>query len=210
MKLYQFFILPFLSMTCFAQVSRLPDAKQKAFDTDKAKICGGWDSIFSKKGKWKKSKDDLAFTDKTFPAGQYKYVNTRIDSIAAFLQETIEDLSGVEARWYRGTTGNAYIPGGPVPYSLNCGFFSYYCNTNSKKILLSEETGQWIYVFVNTLNWFLDKGGEWDINNDGKLKTFFQLPPVNDTWKDYRVYEPKYFLGGCHQIYLQNCNHRPQ
>lgn len=133
MKLYQFFILPFLSMTCFAQVSRLPDAKQKAFDTDKAKICGGWDSIFSKKGKWKKSKDDLAFTDKTFPAGQYKYVNTRIDSIAAFLQETIEDLSGVEARWYRGTTGNAYIPGGPVPYSLNCGFFLTTATPTVKK-----------------------------------------------------------------------------
>lgn len=195
MKLYQFFILPFLSITCFAQLSRLPDAKQKAFNTEQAKICGGWDSIFNKKGKWKKTTDDIAFPDKTFPRNQFKYINSRVDSIAGFLKEAINDLSGVEAGWYRSIRGDAYITNGPVPYSMNCAFFPYYCNTNVNKILLADETSNWIYVFVNTLNWFLSKAGEWDINNDGNLKTVFQLPPQTGKWKETEVYEPQYFLG---------------
>lgn len=190
-----FFVFLLFSMMCFSQVSKLPDAKQKAFNTEQAMICGGWDSIFNKKGKWKKTKDNTVFPDKTFPPNQFKYINNRVDSMAGFLKEAITDLSAVEAGWNRSIRGDSYITNGPVPYSLDCAFFPYYCNTNVNKILLADETSNWIYVFINTLNWFLSDAGVWDINNDGVLKTVYQLPPKSGKWKNYEVYEPPYFLG---------------
>jgi len=185
---------PFLfSVACSAQVS---GGDLKAFYDRQVLICGGWDSIFNIKGKWKKSGDDLAFPDKTFARSQYKYINARVDSISDFVKAAVTDLSGVEATTQRGIRGDSYIINGPVPYSFRSCFFDYYCNDNYKKIILGDETSNWIYFFVNNLNWFLDEADEWDINNDGIIKPVFQLPAKTGEWKGVHVYEPKFFSGG--------------
>lgn len=186
-------LVPFqFSVACLAQVASndLKDHYNK-----QASLCGGWDSIFSIKGKWKKTSDDLAFPDKTFDRSQYKYINARVDSISVFLKSAITDLSAVEAKWQRNIRGDSYIANGPVPYSFNSGFFRYYCNDSYKKIILGDETSNWVYVFVNSLNWFLRKADEWDINNDGILRSVSQLPAKTGEWKGMPVYEPTFFSG---------------
>lgn len=156
---------------------------------DKYLICGGIDSILSTKGKWKKRNDDLVFPDKTFPRQQYKFVFARIDSIYSLLKEAIPNLNGLEPAWYRGLRGDAYISNGPIPYQLDALFFEYFCNTIVNKIILGNETDNWVYVFVNRLNWFLYEADILDINDDGKARTIFKLPPKVGKWKEYTIYK---------------------
>ncbi|MCZ2459588.1 MAG: hypothetical protein LC128_08160 [Chitinophagales bacterium] len=197
MKQGLFLIISLFTATSYAQVS-VKDLS--LYYEQDAALCGGYDSVFAIKGKWKKLGDENTFPDKSFPKSDYKFVNARLDSMGDMLKATITDLSGMEARYYRNITGKAYIPGGPVPYTLTARFPDYYCNTNFKKILLADETSNLVYIFVNTLNWFLSKIGKWDINNDGILHTVYQLPVTNGKWKGMTVYEPDFFAGGATRI----------
>lgn len=177
----------FISLICSAQVSE----KRKLQEIESSKACGGIDSIMAKKGSWKKVEDDLAFPDKTFPRNQYKYVNTRIDSLFGFVKESLPQLNGFEPRWQRGMRGNSYLANGPVPYKFESHYLYYICNIPTAKIVLVDETSTWAYVFVNRLNWFLYEADTLDINDDGKVKPVFQLPPVVSKWKGQNVYELK-------------------
>jgi hypothetical protein len=183
-------IIPVISLP---QVSA--DKKYIQNELEWSKVCGGLDSIMAKKGIWKKLEDDLAFPDKTFPRSQYKLVNTRIDSMLNFVKEAIMQLNGIEPRWYRGMRGSSHLSNGPVPYNLTTLFFDYYCNTNVNKILLADETNTWAYVFVNHLSWFMYDADTLDINDEGEVKTVFQLPPVIGKWKGYKLYELKGSMG---------------
>ena len=173
-------------MNCpgYAQLS-----KRELNDRKTAELCGGIDSVMARKGRWKKETDDLAFPDKTFPSSQHKFVNARADSIHSLIKEAISNLSGFEPRWQRGMRGDPYYPGGPVPYTSTSFFLEYYCNANVKKLVLGDETSNWVYVFVNQLNWFLYKADTLDINDDGKVKTIFQLPPKAGKLKGMTVYK---------------------
>lgn len=171
-----------------------PPVAAQGLESSDAKLgapCEGSDDIFTIKGSWKKREDDLAFPDKTFPRSQYKLVNTRIDSIYSLLKNTIPDLNSFEPRWQRGMRGDTYYFNGPVPYSLIAFFLEYYCNSNMKKIVLGDETNNWVYIFVNRFSWFLYQADTLDINNDGKIRTVFQLPPKVSKWKGFDVYELK-------------------
>jgi len=174
-----------LALSCFGQ--RDP-AKYYA---GQAAVCGGMDSIMARRGGWKKDTDDLAFPDKTFPSSQYKLVHARSKDIIAIIQESVPHMEGMDAKWYTSIRGDAYIPNGPVPYSIVSRFFEYYCNTNYKKIILGDETSNKIEIFVNRFSYFLEKADEWDIRNDGKKRTIYQLPPRAGKVKDFTVYEIK-------------------
>jgi hypothetical protein len=152
-------------------------------------ICGGMDSIFGRKGVWKKTEDDYAFPDKTFPRSQYKLVNARVDSIYALLKRAVADMGGFEPRWQRGLRGQSYFPNGPVPYEFSTMFFEYYCNTNYKQLFLGDETSTAVYIFINHLNWFLYEADTLDINGDGKIKTIYQLPPKDEQVQGLTVYK---------------------
>lgn len=183
-------IILFIPVICFAQVSFDKD-KFMQHEREQSKICGGIDSVMAKKGSWKKVSDDHAFPDKTFPLSQYKFVNTRIDSLFGFFKESLPLLNGFEPKWQRGMRGNSYFANGPVPYTFQSHYLHYTCNTNLNKILLGDETSTWAYVFVNQLSWFMYEADTLDINHDGKVKTVFQLPPVVGKWKGSKVYELK-------------------
>lgn len=177
-------LIPLISL---AQVSAKKNFAQQ--EAEQSKICGGMDSVISKKGKWKRENDNFLFADKTFSKNQDKYITERIDSIHSLIKQSVTDWGGLEANWYRSVRGEAYIPEGPVPYQYNSFYLDYYCNQNLKKILLSDETGTWVYVFVNSLSWFMYEVDTLDVNDDGKARMVFQLPPVIGRWKGNALYE---------------------
>lgn len=177
-----------LSITCTAQITK-KDLTEYYIKT--SEICGGMDSILSRKGSWKKLGDDLAFPDKSFPRSQYKQVNIRADNMLSLFKEGLPDLSGFEPSWYRSIRGESWIPNGPVPYAFTSLYFGYYCNTNYKKIMIEGETGTWVYVFTNSFGWFFDKVGDWDIKGDGKKIAVFCLPPKAGAWKEKTLYAPR-------------------
>jgi hypothetical protein len=175
----------FISLISAAQVNRVTE-----FYINISKLCGGMDSIWSRKGAWKKHEDAVIFPDKTFPKNQYGQLNLRIDKIVPLIKEAFPDLSGLEPRWYRVIDGTSYIPDGPIPYEFSSLYFTYYCNDNMKKILLGDETGNWIYVYFNQLGWFCDKVDDWNINDDGKMIAVYSLPPKVGKWKETSLYAP--------------------
>ena len=148
-----------------------------------------WILVFGRKGSWKKTEDDHAFPDKTFPRAQYKLVNARVDSIYALLKGAVTDLSGFEPLWYRSIREQSYFPNGPVPYEFTSMFFEYYCNTNYKKIVLGDETGTTVHIFINRLGWFLYQADTLDINGDGKIRAVYQLPPKDGQIQGLTVYK---------------------
>ena len=177
----------FISLICSAQVSE----KRKLQEIESSKACGGIDSVMAKKGSWKKVEDDLAFPDKSFKRSQYKLVNSRIDSFISLVKSGIPSLNGFEASWYRGMRGDSYISQGSLPYRLASFYLTYGCNIPSGKIVLGDETGNWVYVFVNKFQWFFKDVDTWDIDGDGKMNTIFQLPVKAGQWKGMTVYELK-------------------
>ena len=180
-----------LSLFVSAQVSYKNRTEIERRDAEK---CGGMDSIFIRKGKWKKVADDDVFADKTYPRSQWKLVHARIDSVSKLFKEAIKDLSGLEPEWYHSMRGRSMIgDNGPVSYSFISLYKSYYCNQNLTKILLGDETGTWAYVFVNHYNWFAKELGDWDIRNDGKLIRLYVLPPKVGAWKGHHLYQPQIF-----------------
>jgi len=179
----------FISFAAAGQVSTKDDPTTE-FYTNISKLCGGVDSILSRKGTWKKNEDATIFPDKTFPRNQYAQLNSRMDKMFPLFKETFPDLRGLEPRWYRVIDGTSYTPNGAVPYEFSSLYFTYYCNDNMKKILLGDETGNWVYVFINQLNWFCNKVDDWDINNDGKMIRVYRLPPKAGKWKETWLYAP--------------------
>jgi hypothetical protein len=187
MKCLLCFYLSFITLLAHGQVSIKRTTTQEEIKI--AEACGGMDLIMKRKGSWKKSEDDLAFPDKAFPRSQYKFINARIDSMHALLRQSIPDLSGFEPNWYRSIRGDSYLSNGPVPYSLSTLYFEYYCNTNVNEILLADETGINIKIFVNDIPQLFSKVDEWVTGEDGKLKAVYRLPPKAGTWKNLTVYE---------------------
>jgi hypothetical protein len=177
----------FISLICSAQVSE----KRKQHETESSKACGGIDSVMARKGRWKKVEDDIIFPDKTFPRSQYKFVNTRIDSFFSLVKKAIPELKGIEAGWSRGIRGDSYILNGPLPYRFTSFHLTYGCNTPSGKIILGDETGNWVYVSVNKFQWFFNGSHSWNIDEDEKMETIFQLPAKVGEWKGLTVYELK-------------------
>lgn len=154
------------------------------------------------KGNWKRVEDDIVFPEKTFPRNQFKLVYTRIDSFSSLVKKSFPDLSGWEARWYRGIRGDSWLPSGPVPYALNSLYLEYYCNDNLKKFVLGDETHNWYRIFANNWGWLCQKVDDWDINMDGKMIAIFNLPPKVGKWQGTTVYAPKAHAGYSNAVVL--------
>jgi hypothetical protein len=152
--------------------------------------CGGVDSIMSTKGEWKKSEDAVIFPDKTFPRSQFNELNSRIDKIFPLFKEVLPDPRGLEARWYRVIDGDSYLQDGPVPYEFSSLYLTYFCNSNTKKIQAGDETGTWVYVYINQLGWLCNKVDDWNINDDGKMIAVYSLPPKAGKWNEATLYAP--------------------
>ncbi len=187
-KLLLYFGWVLIPFAASAQVSKKDPTE---FYINISKLCGGMDSIWSRRGTWKKHEDAVIFPDKTFPKNQYGQLSSRIDKIVPLMKDALPDLSGFEPRWYRVIDGTSYVPEGPMPYEFSSLYFTYYCNDNMKKILLGDETGNWIYVYFNHLAWFCnEKLDDWNINDDGKMIRIYTLPPKVGEWKGMTLYAP--------------------
>ncbi len=188
MRIYAVILVFLLPSLCLAQPG-VDKGKFVQKEKERSLICGGLDSVLAKRGTWKKNEDYLVFADRSFPKSQYKFVFDRIDSMYGLVKKSLPSLNGFEPRWHRGIFGEPYIPNGPVPYSFQSMYYSFICDNFQKKIIVNDETFNWVYVFVNYVNWFMKFSDSLDINSDGKIKAVYTLPPVADTWKGLKVYE---------------------
>jgi hypothetical protein len=146
-------------------------------------------AIMNVKGKWTVSGNNIVNPDKTYPNSQYSQLYSRLDKIAALIQQAYSQPVGMEAKWYRSIRGSAMVNNGPVPYQFNSLYPAWYCNQNLHKLMLGDETGTWAYVFVNRFDWFLnDQYDQAAIKIEGVQA--WLLPKRIGEWKGMPLYEP--------------------
>lgn len=159
-------------------------------------------AIMAMKGSWKKR------PDANMQSGRNQaHINLCLDSISKIFQSACPELKGVEAAWYR-SMSDPVIPGGPTAYIFNSLYLPWYCNKNLHKMMLSDETGTWAYVFVNSFGWFLsNQYDQLGLTIDGA--NAFLLPLRTGSWKGYDCYQPSGHgpSGSC--ILLTRGNRRP-
>lgn len=181
----------FCLLICFA-IARVASAQDDC--TDQA--------LMAMKGGWKKRPDaNMRY------AQNQTHINLCLDSISKIFQSACPEPKGLEAAWYR-SMSDPVVPGGPPAYIFNSLYLPWYCNKNLHKMMLSDETGTWAYVFVNSLGWFLSSQyDQLGITVDGA--NAFLLPLKRGTWKGYDCYQPSGHgpSGSC--ILLTNGNRRP-
>ena len=104
------------------------------------------------KGKWVKRPDN------NMKAANLPLINQRIDKMQQLLQQAYPELNGMEARWYRTMGGyHSAFNKNITEYELISRFFTWYCNTHSKKLSLGTEAGTSFGIWVNKLKWFAEK-----------------------------------------------------
>jgi hypothetical protein len=144
--------------------------------------CGD-QAVMSVKGGWKKRADANMRYDKN-----QAHIDHCLDSISKIFQWAVSDLRGVEAAWYR-SMSDPVVPGGPAAYNFNSMYLPWYCNKNLHKMMLSDETGTWVYVFVNSLAWLLsDQYDQLSISVDGAK--IYMRPSRKSSWKGHDCYQP--------------------
>lgn len=156
--------------------------------------------IMNKKGSWISRSNSIVFPDKSFSKSEYKNIFTRHDKIKQLVQNIFPNPMGFEPRCNGVLDGGSYIKDGPIPSQFNIYFYAYYCSYNNK-LLLEDETRNWIRFFINTFGWLAERmGDDWDM--DGKNKTFFRLGRKTGEWNGYPVYESPLTLNMKHKIVL--------
>lgn len=141
------------------------------------------DAIMKMRGSWTKRTDVGILTDKNQPL-----VNTRVDLISKLFQQGFPELRGIQAGWYRSRGNEPIVINGPIPYSFNSLYFSWYCNQNLHKLMLAGETGTWALVEINFLrSIFSDQYNQEGIKVGGY--DVFRMPFQKGEWKGYPLYE---------------------
>ncbi|MFL5738575.1 MAG: hypothetical protein ACJ75B_00050 [Flavisolibacter sp.] len=134
-------------------------------------------SLMSVKGSWKKTSDANTFPDTSFPKSQFPQVNKRIDKMQQIVHAAYPEPLGIEANWYRSISGHELVKNAGVPFQFTSMFLCYYCNKNENLLELGGETGTWLYVWANQLNWFAERVSYYTIN---KQPTYLLTPRAGE------------------------------
>jgi hypothetical protein len=172
-------------------------------DTLSAQSPCGDQSIMDQKGAWNKRNDANMSGGKDQAA-----ILRRLDQISELFKAAYPDPKGIQPNWYRTMGDNTLVRDGPIPYNFNSLYLSWYCNTNLKKIMLSDETGTWAYVFVNNFGFFLsDQYDRLHLKVNGNA--VYVLPAKKGEWKGYPLYQASPYPGKSQCILVTRNNQPP-
>ncbi|MDP4149241.1 MAG: hypothetical protein Q8938_06090 [Bacteroidota bacterium] len=159
-------------------------------------------AIMAMKGGWKKVPDANMHYDKN----QVR-INRCVDSIGKLFQSSLADLKGIDAGWYR-TMSDPMVAGAPPGFNFNSLYKPWYCNIHLHKMLLSDETGTWIWVYVNTVgSLFQNQHVETGLQVNGM--TICTQPLRKGSWKGYDLYFPEGPGGRAKFVLLTHRNRLP-
>ena len=162
-------ILLFIFLFCYTAIVSAQDACNDA-------------AIMSVKGSWKKKNDANMNGGKDITE-----INKRLDNISELFKSAYPEPKGNEAGWYRTMSDNSIMSNGPVAYNFNSLYQGWYCNVHMKKMMLSDETGTWAFVYINHYGWFMSS--QYDmLNIKVNGNPVYTLPIKKGTWKNYTLY----------------------
>ncbi len=117
--------------------------------------------IMAVKGKWTKR------SDANMQAGNQSQIISRLDKMQQVVQAAYPEPRGIEAGWSR-SMGGYYesLNKNSVAYDLNTMFFTWYCNSHVKKLLLGGEASNSLNIWANKFKWFASKDERFTIDSN--------------------------------------------
>ncbi|MEO5942405.1 MAG: hypothetical protein ABIP30_15580 [Ferruginibacter sp.] len=117
--------------------------------------------IMAVKGKWKKH------SDANMQMGNQSQIISRLDKMQQVIQAAYPEPRGIEAGWSRSMGGYfESLNKNSVAYDLNIMFFSWYCNSHVKKLLLGGEASSSLNIWANKFKWFASKNEDFTIDSN--------------------------------------------
>lgn len=141
--------------------------------------------------------DDTAMADHTIPKADYPELLRRAGALADIIRKAAPDVAGLQASTYRNIRGDSYVANGPERYAATALFLGRYCaeaGAGRGSIKAEDETGTWIYIFVNELGW-LQQQNWGDAFRTPKGTEIYWEPATNGTFKGETLYLPTIHVG---------------
>jgi len=152
------------------------------------------ESVAQLPGKWTEGSSNLANASDVAPPSLYPTILKRIEPIAAMFREAYPEPRGTVA------SGSASIQrlgreieGGPVQYGYTASYNTWLCPTSTRRAVIAQETGNWAYVYVNSLHNLLSEVAEMQI--DGRSTKVWMLARRIGNLRGETLYELRYYHG---------------
>ncbi|MGE0439826.1 MAG: hypothetical protein AB7L66_18110 [Gemmatimonadales bacterium] len=154
-------------------------------------------SIATHPGAWKENPANLALARETAPAALHARILKRIEPVAAMFREAYPTPHGTAAEGYASIRlfGRELV-GGPAQYGYVSLYKTWLCPKSTGKPSLADETGNWAYVYVNSLSSMLKSLSDDSLEVDGRPARVWLLARRAGTLRGEPLYEPWLGFGG--------------
>jgi hypothetical protein len=151
-------------------------------------------SVAQLPGKWTESRPDLVLAREAAPPNLHQTILKRIEPIAAMFREAYPEprgtMAGGQASIRR--VGDE-VKGGAVQYGYTSSYNTWLCPTTTRRAVIAGETGNWAYVYVNSLHHMLSESAEMQI--DGRPTRVWKLSRRIGELRGEPLYETRMGLG---------------
>ena len=152
------------------------------------------ESVAQQRGKWVESGTDLVMASEVISPDRHLAILKRIEPIAAMFREAYPEPRGTTAGGQASIrrVGDE-IKSGPVQYGYTSSYNTWLCPSTTRRAELAGETGNWAYVYVNSLSRLLSEVAEMQI--DGRPTKVWMLARRIGNLRGETLYELQYGRG---------------
>ena len=128
------------------------------------------ESALAKGSTWTESPPDLTLASEVAPPARHAAILKRIAPMAAMFRESYPSPQGTAADGQASIRrqGNE-IDGGPWTYGYETLYKTWLCPESTRQLSLAGETGNWAYVYVNSVHSLLSEVGEMTIDGERSM-----------------------------------------
>lgn len=166
------------------------------------------ESVSAHPGTWFEGRPSTINADETAPRNTHAAILKRIEPIGAMFREAYPEPRGTEANG-QATIGRfgTEIENGPAQYGYTGMYKTWLCHPRTGQAVIAGETGNWAYVYVNSVHSLLSEVGEMEI--DGRPVMVWLLARRIGDLRGETLYEPWMGLGHGRGLALMREGARP-
>jgi hypothetical protein len=148
------------------------------------------ESVAALPGTWRENPPNLVLASDSAPAALYPTILARLAPVAAMLREAYPEPRGTAAEGYMSIRRfGPELASGPAQYGYVSLYKTWLCS-RAGEVSLAGETGNWAYVFVNSLHYLLDEVLDKPLIVDGRPTRVWMLARRIGTLRGSTLYEP--------------------
>ena len=149
------------------------------------------ESVAERPDTWRETPANLVLAGETAPAVMHPRILKRIEPIAAMFREAYPAPRGTGAEGYKAI--RRFGPeqdGGPAQYGYVSLYKTWLCPKTTKQAERAGETGNWAYVYVNSVHYLLKEVTDKPLPVDGRPTKVWLLARRIGSLRGEPLYEP--------------------